>query len=74
MVDESAKQAGSASVDAGSAAVGDGRSSSEALQEPAIGEADIVAAGLSDQMRELKTRFRIERRKLETRTFDPDEG
>ena len=45
-------------------------SPSPASDPQSAGEADVVAAGLSDQMRELKTRFRIERRKLETRTFD----
>ena len=35
---------------------------------------DSLATTLPEQMRQLKARYREERRKLETRTFDPPEG
>lgn len=35
------------------------------------GQAEKAAADLKDQMNELKTRYRVERRLLETRSFEP---
>ena len=36
------------------------------------GHADKAAADLRDQMSHLKARYRVERRLLETRSFEPD--
>lgn len=38
------------------------------------GEAEKAVADLKDQMNELKTRYRVERRLLETRSFEPKKG
>jgi hypothetical protein len=45
-----------------------------AAKAKAAEEIDSLATSLPEQMRQLKARYREERRKLETRTFDPPEG
>ena len=60
---------------AGDAETSDMRQESEPLtaKDKAAKDIDSLATSLPEQMRQLKARYREERRKLETRTFDPPE-
>ena len=48
--------------------------SEPSAEDKSVEEIDSLATSLPEQMRQLKARYREERRKLETRTFDPPEG
>ena len=45
-----------------------------AAKDKDVEDIDSLATSLPEQMRQLKARYREERRKLETRTFDPPDG
>ena len=49
-------------------------SESVTAKDGAAEDIDRLAASLPEQMRQLKARYREERRKLETRSFDPGES